>query len=100
MQILRARLASIEESLAHQVAIFMQNCQENLMKRPGISENLDWAEALLKLNCKVLDPDTIEQMLGCILKYHEDIQMFKTNILTDADKRSRFLTATANHHAG
>ncbi len=101
VQILRARLAGIEESLAHQVAIFMQNIrQENLMKRPGISETLDWAEALLKLNRKVLDPDTIEQTLGCILKYREDIQMFKTSIWTDADKRSRFLTATANHHAG
>ena len=70
------------------------------MKRPGISETLDWAEALLKLNRKVLDPDTIENTLGCILKYREDIQTFKTNIWTDTNKRSRFLTATANHHAG
>jgi MoxR-like ATPase len=101
VQILQARVTGIEESLAHQVAVFMQNIrQENFIKKPGISETLDWAQALLKLNRRVLDPKTVEQTLGCILKYHEDIQMFQTSIWTDADRQNRFLTATTDHQVG
>ena len=99
VQIVRTRITEIEQSLAHQVAIFMQNIrQESLMKKPGISETLDWAEALLKLNRNVLDEDTVEQTLGCILKYREDIQMFTTSIWTDPDKRNRFLTSVADQY--
>ena len=94
MKIIRARVPGIEESLAHQVAIFMQNIrQEDLMKKPGISETLDWTEALLKLNRNILDEETVEQTLGCILKYREDIQKFKSNIWTDPDKKAHLLTS-------
>ena len=96
---MRTRITEIEQSLAQQVAFFMQNIrQESLMKKPGISETLDWAEALLKLNRNVLDEATVEQTLGCILKYREDIQKFKTNIWTDPDTRNRFLTSVADHY--
>ena len=99
VQIVRTRITKIEQSLAQQVAFFMQNIrQESLMKKPGISETLDWAEALLKLNRNVLDEATVEQTLGCILKYREDIQKFKTNIWTDPDTRNRFLTSVADHY--
>jgi hypothetical protein len=67
--------------------------KEDLMKKPGISETLDWAEALLKLNQGVLDQQIVEQTLGCILKYREDIQKFRSSIWTDPDKRSQLLTA-------
>jgi MoxR-like ATPase len=93
-QIIRARIPGIEESLAGQIAGFMQTIRsENLMKRPGISETLDWGEALLKLNRSVMDPKTVEQTLGCILKYREDIQKFKTVIWADPDKRARLIAA-------
>ncbi|MGD1975488.1 MAG: MoxR family ATPase [Desulfobacterales bacterium] len=75
LKIIQARVPDIDEPLAHQVAIFMQNIrQEDLLKKPGISESLDWAEALLQLNRDVLGEETVEKTLGCILKYHEDIQ--------------------------
>ena len=91
-QIIRARIPKIEEALAGQVAGFMQTIRrEDLMKKPGISETLDWAEALLKLNQCVLNEQTVEQTLGCILKYREDIQKFRSSIWTDADKRSQLL---------
>ena len=93
-QIIRTRIPRIEESLAGQVAGFMQTIRrENLMKKPGISETLDWAEALLKLNQGVLDQQIVEQTLGCILKYREDIQKFRSSIWTDPDKRSQLLAA-------
>ena len=93
-QIIRTRIPEIEESLAGQVAGFMQTIRrEDLMKKPGISETLDWAEALIKLNQGVLDQQIVEQTLGCILKYREDIQKFKSSIWTDPDKRSQLLAA-------
>jgi hypothetical protein len=69
------------------------------LKKPGISETLDWAEALLKLNRNILDEETVEKTLGCILKYREDIQKFKTGIWADPDKRTQFLTSFSDRHA-
>ena len=93
LKIIQTRLPDIDEPLAHQVAIFMQNIRrQDLLKKPGISETLDWAEALLKLNRKVLDEETVEITLGCILKYREDIQKFKTGIWADPDRRTQFLS--------
>ena len=93
-QIIQARIPGIEESLAQQVAGFMQTIRkEDLMKKPGVSESLDWAEALIKLNQGVLDQQIVEQTLGCILKYREDIQKLRSNIWADPDKRSQLLAA-------
>ena len=93
-QIIQARIPGIEESLAMQVAGFMQTIRkEDLMKKPGVSESLDWAEALIKLNQGVLDQHIVEQTLGCILKYREDIQKFRSSIWADPDKRSQLLAA-------
>jgi len=100
LKIIQARLPDIDGPLAHQVAIFMQNIRrEDLLKKPGISETLDWAEALLKLNRNILDEETVEKTLGCILKYREDIQKFKTGIWADPDKRTQFLTSFSDRHA-
>jgi MoxR-like ATPase len=93
-QIILARIPGIEETLALQLAGFMQAIRkEDLMKKPGTSETLDWAEALLKLNQGVLNEAIVEQTLGCILKYREDIQKFRSTIWTDPDKRSQLLAA-------
>jgi MoxR-like ATPase len=93
LKIIQTRLPDIDEPLAHQVAIFMQNIRrQDLLKKPGISETLDWAEALLKLNRNVLDAETVDITLGCILKYREDIQKFKTGIWADPDRRTQFLS--------
>jgi MoxR-like ATPase len=94
LRIIRARVTNIAAPLAHQVAIFMQNIRrEDLTKKPGISEALDWAEALIKLQRHCLDEDTVEITLGCIFKYREDIQKFKSTIWADPDKRTRLLTS-------
>jgi MoxR-like ATPase len=99
LKIIQTRLPDIDEPLAHQVAIFMQNIRrQDLLKKPGISETLDWAEALLKLNRNVLDAETVEITLGCILKYREDIQKFKTGIWADPDRRTQFLTSFSDRH--
>jgi len=54
--------------------------KENFYKKPGIAETLDWALALVVLNKETLDKETIEETLGCIFKYKEDISMFMLEI--------------------
>lgn len=81
LAIIRARIPGIEVDLARRVARFMREIRkQDLIKKPGVSETLDWAEALIKLDAEVLDEKIVEQTLGCILKYREDIQRFKTVI--------------------
>jgi hypothetical protein len=82
----------MEARLAAQVAGFMQRIRrEDFLKRPGVAETLDWAEALLKLNRDVLDEETVAQTLGCILKYREDIQQFLCGPWADPGQRKALL---------
>jgi MoxR-like ATPase len=77
-QIVRTKLPDIHQMLAEQICRFMQKLRQiNFYKRPGIAETLDWAQALLHLNQAVLVPETIRETVGCILKYHEDVEKFK-----------------------
>ena len=77
-QIVRAKIPGIQQALAEQICRFMQKLRQiNFYKRPGIAETLDWAQALLHLNQAGLVPETIRETVGCILKYHEDVEKFK-----------------------
>jgi MoxR-like ATPase len=77
-QIVQTKLPGIEQTLAEQICKFMQKLRQiNFYKRPGIAETLDWTQALLHLNQAVLVPETIRETVGCILKYHEDVEKFK-----------------------
>ena len=77
-QIVRAKIPGIQQALAEQICAFMQKLRQvNFYKRPGIAETLDWAQALLHLNQAGLVPETIRETVGCILKYHEDVEKFK-----------------------
>lgn len=77
-QIVQTKLPDIQQALAEQICTFMQKLRQiNFYKRPGIAETLDWAQALLHLDQAVLVPETIRETVGCILKYHEDVEKFK-----------------------
>ena len=77
-QIVRAKIPGIQHALAEQICTFMQKLRQiSFYKRPGIAETLDWAQALLHLNQAGLVPETIRETVGCILKYHEDVEKFK-----------------------
>ncbi len=76
-EIVTARVPEMGQDLARQVAVFMKRIrQEDLLKKPGVAETLDWAAALLALERGSLDETTVEQTLGCILKYREDMLRF------------------------
>jgi MoxR-like ATPase len=81
-QIVRAKIPDIQQALAGQICAFMQKLRQiNFYKRPGIAETLDWAQALLHLNQVGLVPETIRETVGCILKYHEDVEKFNRDAL-------------------
>jgi MoxR-like ATPase len=90
--ILRVRLPSIEERLAGQITGFMQRLRRvDFLKRPGVSETLDWGAALIALERSRLDAGLVEETLGCILKYRDDIRRFRDEVWCDADSRAEYL---------
>jgi len=74
LAILRARLPQVPDALACEVVAFVQRLRTaDLTKAPGIAETLDWAAALLALGARQLEPIQVEQTLGVLLKYQEDL---------------------------
>ena len=77
-EILRSKVPGIDERLAGQVCALMQQLrQEDFYKKPGIAETIDWGAALMALHKDELDAETVEQTLGCIFKYNDDIEAFR-----------------------
>ena len=73
-EILRLRLPNAPERLTQQVTTFVQKVrEEDLYKMPGVAETLDWAEALWALDQKQLDPEIVDNTLGALLKYQDDV---------------------------
>ena len=72
--ILRRRVPGAPEALARQVVAFVQSLRElELYKLPGIAETIEWARALMALDTLALDPQTVSDTLGVLLKYQDDI---------------------------
>jgi MoxR-like ATPase len=91
-RIVTTRLPQIETNLARQIINFMQKVREvDFLKAPGVSETLDWAHALLTMQRKYLDEDVVQETLGCILKYQDDIKRFREEIWVDDEQRLRYL---------
>jgi MoxR-like ATPase len=74
LKILRAKVPGIAKKLSEQVVAFVQALRkEDLFKSPGVAETLDWAGALTELDVVALDPATVSDTLGVLLKYQDDI---------------------------
>ena len=72
--ILAARLPGIGQELGDQVVAFVQKLrQKDLFKLPGVAETLDWADALTQLNVFILSNEAVDNTLGVLLKYQDDI---------------------------
>ena len=73
VRIIRSRVPGASERLAEQIGRFLQALRRRrLLKAPGVAETIDWAQALLHLHRDRLDPETVEQTLGCLLKDRHD----------------------------
>ena len=90
LQIITARIPEAPRKLAEQVTAFIQEMRETeLFKIPGVSETLDWLSALLALNQTELDPAVIDDTLGMMLKYQDDIESVKGEPVRAMIERSR-----------
>lgn len=75
LAILKARAAGAPEALAREVVAFVQELRgQDLFKSPGVAETLDWVSALHELDQIALDPDVVNDTLGVLLKYQDDIE--------------------------
>ncbi|UWR23741.1 MoxR family ATPase [Sulfitobacter sp. S190] len=74
MEILQARAPQAAEDLSREVVAFVQKLRtEDLFKKPGVAETIDWAKCLLALDVLTLSPEVIADTLGAVLKYQDDI---------------------------
>jgi len=89
-EIVLARVPHAPEKLAREVVGFVHRLREaDLTKVPGIAETLDWAAALLALGARELKPELVDETLGVVLKYEEDIRQIR------GEQAGRMLTEVA-----
>ena len=90
LQIIITRLPDAPRRLSEQVTGFIQELRETeLFKIPGVSETIDWATALMALNQTALEPQVIEDTLGIMLKYEEDIAQIRGEPIRSLLERSQ-----------
>ena len=74
LEILQVRAPGAPEALSREVVAFVQSLREvDLFKAPGVAETIDWAHALTQLDVLALSPDVVNDTLGSLLKYQDDI---------------------------
>ncbi len=75
LEILRVKAPGAAEALSREVVAFVQKLRAatELFKLPGVAETIDWAQALMQLDVLALTPEAINDTLGVLLKYQDDI---------------------------
>ena len=74
LAIIDARMPDVDKALSREIVAFVQELRSHdLFKLPGVAETLDWASALTQLDVLVLDGQTVDNTLGVLLKYQDDI---------------------------
>jgi len=78
LEIVRRKVPQAADLLARQVASFVQELRRaDLYKLPGVAETLDWTTALVALDQKALDLSVVDETLGVMLKYQDDVEKIK-----------------------
>lgn len=98
LEIIRRKAPGASEALARQIVAFVQKVREtDLFKLPGIAESIDWTRALMQLDTLALDPQIVNDTLGVLLKYQDDIARMQGSeaqrILTEVEAELRRQTA-------
>jgi MoxR-like ATPase len=74
LEIVRRKVPGVREALSKQIVLFVQSLRQlDLYKLPGVAETIEWSRALLALDAVVLEPETVNNTLGVLLKYQDDI---------------------------
>jgi MoxR-like ATPase len=90
IEIVRLRVPGIPEQLALQTAAFVRGLRElDLAKPPGVAETIDWSHALAALGRDELDAEVVEDTLGSVLKYHEDLELVRDSALAALVEQAR-----------
>ena len=88
--IVKVRVPDVPARLAAQAAAFVRGLRRlDLAKPPGVAETIDWARALTALGRQELDAEVVEQTLGSVLKYHEDLQTVRDAALQELVEEAR-----------
>lgn len=75
LEILKIKVPNAEDILSREIVNFIKKLRSaDLFKPPGIAESIDWANALVQLDCSSLESDFINNTLGTLLKYQDDIK--------------------------
>jgi MoxR-like ATPase len=83
IKIVKKRLPGIEQHLLLQVVDHVQRLrQRKLVKVPGVSETIDWAESLMALGFREVNKEAIDKTLGSVLKSTEDIALVKSDLMS------------------
>lgn len=78
LEIVRLKAPGANERLARVVVEFVQRTRKlDLFKLPGVAETIDWTNALIALDAMALDPDTVSDTIGVLLKYQEDVERMR-----------------------
>ncbi|NNJ09480.1 MoxR family ATPase [Chloroflexales bacterium ZM16-3] len=89
LEIVRARIPQASEALSRQVVMFVQELRRmDLYKLPGVAETLDWVTALVRLDQTSLAQGVVEDTLGAILKYQDDIAQVRGKVVTELMKKA------------
>jgi len=95
VEIVTLRVPGIPERLARQTAAFVRGLRGlDLAKPPGVAETIDWAHALAALGREELDAAVVEDTLGSVLKYHEDLELVRDSALAALVEQARAVQAT------
>jgi MoxR-like ATPase len=96
LKILTAKVPEVSETLSRQICAFTQGLREiDLFKSPGMAETLDWAAALLALGTVQLSDEVVDETLGVILKYQEDVDKLRGDVARRLVQRAINATAAA-----
>ncbi len=84
LEIVRTKVPQAPAGLSRQVTAFVQELRrDDLYKIPGVAETLDWAAALMALDHAVLGKEVVEETLGVILKYQEDVEKVNGKVVDE-----------------
>nr|WP_290667745.1 MoxR family ATPase [Ardenticatena sp.] len=98
--IVRLKVPDAPVVLAQQVVQFAQQLRQlDLYKLPGVAETLDWVRALVELDAQQLDLPVVEETLGLLLKYQDDIELVKRGPLAELVERIQAQSQTTTRQA-
>ncbi len=90
LQIVERKAPDVEPMLAKQITAFIQDMRSmELFKRPGVAETLDWTAALIALDMNELSLETVQDTLGVILKYQDDVEMMDAETIQNMIERAK-----------